>query len=67
MEFLKEHLGEELYGQVAEALTGTKVQLADLSEGSYVPKADMEAIEKAKSELQEKLDALKDVDAEKLQ
>ncbi|GHU90800.1 hypothetical protein FACS1894202_11180 [Clostridia bacterium] len=36
MEFLKQHLGDELYTQVAEKLTAANVQLADLSGGGYI-------------------------------
>jgi hypothetical protein len=38
MDFLKEHLGEELYGQVSERLKGKGLKLADLSGGQYVQK-----------------------------
>lgn len=43
MEFLKEHLGEELYNQVAEKLNNTTMKLADLSSGEYVAKGKYEA------------------------
>ena len=43
MEFLKEHLGEELYAQVAEKLKGTKLKLADLSTGGYISKDKFDA------------------------
>jgi hypothetical protein len=43
MEFLKEILGEELYTQVAEKLSGTKIKLADLSGGQYVDKGKFDA------------------------
>lgn len=43
MEFLKEVLGEELYGQVAEKLTGNdKIKIANLAGGDYIPKARAE-------------------------
>lgn len=38
MEFLKEHLGEELYLQVSEKLKGSSLKLADLSTGEFVSK-----------------------------
>lgn len=43
MEFLKEHLGEELYMQVAESLKDKGLKLADLSTGDYVSKGKYEA------------------------
>lgn len=43
MEFLKEHLGEELYMQVVESLKDKGLKLADLSTGDYVAKGKYEA------------------------
>lgn len=45
MEFLKEVLGDELYSQVSEKLKGSKVKLADLSNGDYVDKNKFTALE----------------------
>jgi hypothetical protein len=46
MEFLKEHLGDTLYGQVAEALKGKEktVKLANLADGGYVSKEKHESL-----------------------
>ncbi|MGI6175767.1 MAG: phage scaffolding protein [Christensenellales bacterium] len=64
MEFLKEHLGEELYEQVVKALEGNeKVQLANLAEGGYVPQADLDALQATVDELQQQAD---DADPENL-
>lgn len=71
MEWLKEHIGEELYNQVEAKLKGNKkVQLANLAGGAYVTKEDMTALEAANADLQKQLkdrdtqlDALKGVDA----
>jgi hypothetical protein len=53
MEFLKEHLGEELYNQVAEKLKGNdKVKLANLAEGGYVDKGKFTAAEQIKKDLE---------------
>jgi hypothetical protein len=38
MEFLKEHLGEELYKEVSEKLKGKGVKVVDASGGGYVSK-----------------------------
>ena len=39
MEFLKEHLGDELFAQLAEKLKGNdKVKLANLAGGEYMPR-----------------------------
>jgi len=43
MDFLKEILGDELYGQVETKLAGSKVKLADLSGGAYVSKEKHDA------------------------
>ena len=47
MEFLKDVLGEELYGQVAEKLKDGKIKLADLSGGAYVGKDKFDALKAA--------------------
>lgn len=75
MEFLKEHLGEELYNQVAEKLKGNdKVKLANLAAGEYVGKEKYAALEAGKKELETQLkerdtqlEELKKVDAAGLQ
>jgi predicted Zn-dependent protease len=67
MEWLKEHLGETLYGQVAEKLKGNdQVKLANLATGEYVQKGKFAAMEAAKkaaesqlSERDKQLEALK--------
>lgn len=44
MEFLKDILGDELYGQVEEKLKGNdKVKLANLADGGYISKAKFDA------------------------
>lgn len=51
MVFLKDILGDELYGQVAAKLEGTDIKLANIADGSFVDKATYDAdIEKAKKE-----------------
>jgi len=57
MEFLKEHLGDELYNQVSEKLKGTKVKLADLGTGNYVDSQKFKAQEDKNTELSKQLDA----------
>lgn len=53
MEFLKEHLGEELFNQVQEKLKDSdKVKLANLKEGGYISKEKYDALEIAKSGLE---------------
>lgn len=67
MEWLKEHLGEELYNQVTAKLKGNdKVKLANLASGEYVGKDKFSAAETARQELEaqlkgrdEQLEALK--------
>ena len=51
MDFLKEHLGEELYGQVSEKLKDTKIKLADISTGTYVSKDKFTTLETEKNNL----------------
>jgi hypothetical protein len=53
MEFLKEHLGEEMYKEVSEKLKGKGVKVVDASGGGYVSK------EKYLRELGEKEEELK--------
>lgn len=53
MEWLKEHLGEELYNQLTEKLKGNdKVKLANLAGGEYVGKDKFTAAETARKELE---------------
>lgn len=64
MEFLKESLGEELYGQVAEKLKDSKIKLADISGGAYVGKDKFSALETEKNGLTEQLkEANKQIEA----
>jgi hypothetical protein len=58
MDFLKEHLGEELYKEVAEKLKDKGIKIGDLSSGNYIAK------EKHTRILCEKDEALKKKDAE---
>lgn len=58
MEFLKEHLGEELFKAVSEKLKGKGVKVVDASSGGYVSK------EKYLRELGEKEEAIKGKEAE---
>ena len=62
MDFLKEHLGEELYKQVSDKLKDKGVKLADLSGGQYVQK---DKYARAISEKEEAIKA-KDVELEQL-
>ena len=63
MEFLKEHLGEELYSQVAEALKDKSLKLADLSTGEYTSKAKHDAeLKKAKESIKELTDRVANFD-----
>jgi hypothetical protein len=56
MEFLKEYLGPELYGQVEAKLKGNeKVQLANLAGGEYVAKTKADETETARTQLQAQL------------
>lgn len=49
LDFLKPILGEELFGQVADKLKGSGVTLANISDGSYIPKAKFdEQLDKVK-------------------
>ena len=45
IEVLKDHLSEETYSAVAEALKDKDIKLADLSGGEYVSKGKYEALE----------------------
>jgi hypothetical protein len=58
MEFLREHLGEELYKEVAEKLKEKGIKVADLSSGNYIAK------EKHVRIISEKEDTLKKKEAE---
>lgn len=53
MEFLKDVLGEELYGQVADKLKATDIKLADLSKGEYVAKGKFTDLEAKYSTLEQ--------------
>lgn len=56
MDFLKEHLGDELYNKVTEKLKGNdKVKLANLASGEYIGKDKFTAAESAKKELEGQL------------
>ena len=75
MDFLKEHLGDELYAQVESKLkSNDKVKLANLAGGEYVGKDKFLALETEKkgllAQIQERdaqLEQLKKVDAGALQ
>lgn len=67
MEFLREVLGEELYGQVEASVNAfngkpenkeKQVKLANLSTGEYVGKIKYESIETEKNNLQTQIDTL---------
>ena len=63
MEFLKDHLGEELYNQVTEALKDKSVKLTDLSQGGYVAKKKFDdEQEKVKTLTTQLQGATKDLD-----
>jgi len=53
VEELKKLLGEELYGQVMEALGDTKLLIDD---GNYIPKARFDQVNEEKKELKKMLD-----------
>lgn len=55
MEFLKEHLGEELYTQVAEKLSKSDLKLANLASGDYVSKAKFLTAEQTANDAQDLL------------
>lgn len=56
MEFLKEHLGDELYNQVVAKLNGNdKVKLANLAEGGYVGKEKFTTLETTHNDLKTQL------------
>ncbi|MTI95393.1 MAG: hypothetical protein FH749_07875 [Firmicutes bacterium] len=56
MDFLKEHLGEELYNKVTEKLKGNdKVKLANLASGDYIGKEKFTSLETAKKNLEGQL------------
>lgn len=56
MEFLKEHLGDELYNKLTEKLKDNdKVKLANLAGGEYIGKDKFTAAETAKKQLEEQL------------
>lgn len=64
MEFLKQILGDELYGQVTEKLKGSNIKLADLSKGEYVGKGKFTEIEAMNGELKTQLvEANKQIEA----
>jgi hypothetical protein len=58
MDFLKEHLGEELYKEVCEKLKDKGIKVADLSGGNYIAK------EKHVRIISEKDEAIKKKEAE---
>ena len=57
MDFLKEHLREELYKEVAEKLKDKGLKLADLSSGNYIAKEKHARILTEKDEVLKKKDA----------
>lgn len=58
MEFLKDVLGNELYGKVAEKLEGNdKVRLANLAGGQYVDKEKLDEAQKTIGGLKKSLEA----------
>lgn len=74
MEFLKEHLGDELYAQVQEKLKGSDIKIANIGDGSYIPREKFNTLNEQVGELKEQLksrddqlNSLKSVDATKLQ
>jgi DNA repair exonuclease SbcCD ATPase subunit len=57
MDFLKEHLGEELFSQVSEKLKDKGIKLADLSSGDYIAKEKHVRIISEKEETLKKKEA----------
>lgn len=56
MDWLKEHLGDELYSKVTEKLKDNdKVKLANLASGEYIGKDKFIAAETAKKQMEEQL------------
>lgn len=50
LDFLKDVLGDDLFPQVAEKLKGSGITLANIADGSYIPKAKFdEQLEKVKT------------------
>jgi hypothetical protein len=66
MEWLKEILGEQLYGQVKPVLDEKKIKLANLSDGSYLPRDKFneknEENKLLKSQIEELTNKGKDID-----
>ncbi|QEK11687.1 hypothetical protein FQB35_04535 [Crassaminicella thermophila] len=58
MDWLKELLGEELYGQVKDKLGDTKIMKDD---GNFIPKSRFDQVNEQKKELQKQVDELKDI------
>ena len=74
MEFLKEHLGDELYSIVREKLSKTDIKIANIGDGSYIPREKFNSLNEQVGDLKEQLKSrdeqltsLKSVDAGKLQ
>lgn len=74
MEFLKQHLGEALYDEVADKLKDKSVKLADLSTGEYVAKKKFEDEQQKvktligeRDKLDESLQALQKLNPEEMQ
>jgi hypothetical protein len=57
MDFLKEHLGEELYKEVVEKLKDKGIKVADLSSGNYIAKEKHARIISEKEETLKKKEA----------
>ena len=50
LDFLKPVLGDELFWQIADKLKGSGIQLANIADGSYIPKAKFdEQLDKVKT------------------
>lgn len=60
MEFLKDVLGEELFGQVSEKLSGAEgVRIANVADGSYIPKEKYDTERGAVRTLKSNIEELK--------
>lgn len=61
-EYLKETLGEELYGQFTEKMQGSGIELVNARDGSYIPKAKFdEEVTKLQGRVKENEKAAKKV------
>lgn len=63
MEFLKELISEDLYNQLNDALKDKKVKLANIGDGSYLPRAKFNEVNEALKQAKEQLVQLSDYES----